>query len=125
MLQPAKESSPALPERPALTHPDNPSDAGAGEVARTCEANPKGQPLRPARRSANSCDFSDSSDFSGSGDSSESFHYDFGRRVDLLAAESTVGGSPLRHRHGGGGETDGAAPTESRVERQHLRHSPR
>src|SRR3954451_22583447 len=120
MRPPAKESARELSSQPALTHPDDPAGAGAGTVAQTREANLEEHALRAARRSANSNVHYDSYDSCARVDSRGSVDHDFRRRVDLLTADPSVGGGALRHRHGGGGEADGAAPPESRVERQHL-----
>src|SRR3954469_2999915 len=122
----AKESARELPRRPALIHLHNPARASAGKVAQTREANLEEHALRVARRSANSNVYYVSYDSYASCahvGCRGSVYHDFRRRVDLLAAEPSIGGGALRHRHGGGGEADGAAPPEPPTRHQHLRYS--
>src|SRR5215212_1480312 len=100
MLRSAKESTRELPGQPAFTRADRSSGSGAGTVNRTIEEYQHQHRDAAPNAAANTGAFRETAN-----------HY-FGRCLDLLATESSVGGGPLRHRYSGCGKTHSAAPPE-------------
>src|SRR5258705_12366078 len=103
MLPSAKELSRELSSQLVLTDNYIPSDPGAGKLARAFARNQCQHRCDAPRSAANDV-------------SCETVYYDFGCCFDFPAAEFSVGGSALRHRYGGRGKTNCAAPSEPAVQ---------
>src|SRR6266536_2918084 len=100
MLPPStKASSRKLSGRFAFSHAGGSANSGSRTVVRAIEEYHQHRDDAPNAAANASASY-------------EAAHYDLGGGVDFLAAESSVGGIPLRHRYGGCGKTYCAAPSK-------------